>query len=228
MRATENHVLENGSMNEYPLRTRVLIIGNKRTKNDLIGQEGVVVKTRSLGGWHWLQLENGEIVKVQRNALCIIQQDDFSDDAFTNHYPDSCPGLFGLISSNNIYNSSGSCWRENNKLKYYNISCNNGFYRNLSTISSEEEEDNNIVNEKDDFVMKKKRYPMRPFSRIKSNVHEKYHTTSVHNDENINQNDNSSDDATINFIPAGDYCNKKSISTGRINLCKLSHETLLR
>eukprot|EP00210_Caulerpa_lentillifera_P006846 g6544.t1 len=55
----------------YPASTRVRIIGNKRTRPSLMGQEGIVIKTVGLGGWHWLQLKNGKRIKVQRNALCL-------------------------------------------------------------------------------------------------------------------------------------------------------------
>lgn len=37
-----------------PKDTKVLIIGNSRTKRVLVGLRGVVKKSVGLGGWHWL------------------------------------------------------------------------------------------------------------------------------------------------------------------------------
>jgi hypothetical protein len=37
-----------------PKDTKVLIIGNSRTKRVLIGLRGIVKKSVGLGGWHWL------------------------------------------------------------------------------------------------------------------------------------------------------------------------------
>jgi hypothetical protein len=37
-----------------PKLTRVLIVGNQRTKRSLIGLECVVKRATGLGGWHWL------------------------------------------------------------------------------------------------------------------------------------------------------------------------------
>ena len=65
----------------YPANTHVRIIGNKRTQASLTGQEGIVIKTVGLGGWHWLELSNGATVKVQRNALCLAD-DGTSDSCF--------------------------------------------------------------------------------------------------------------------------------------------------
>lgn len=65
----------------YPANTHVRIVGNKRTKASLMGQEGIVIKTVGLGGWHWLQLKNGTTVKVQRNALCLAE-DDLCDGCY--------------------------------------------------------------------------------------------------------------------------------------------------
>ena len=63
----------------YPTNTHVRIVGNKRTQASLTGQEGIVIKTVGLGGWHWLELKNGTTVKVQRNALCLA--DDVASDS---------------------------------------------------------------------------------------------------------------------------------------------------
>ncbi|KAK9785602.1 hypothetical protein WJX73_001232 [Symbiochloris irregularis] len=64
--------------------TRVNIIGNNRTKQSLVGKSGVVKKAVGLGGWHWLILETGEEVRLQRNALSVTAhptglESDFSD-----------------------------------------------------------------------------------------------------------------------------------------------------
>ncbi|XP_074574781.1 uncharacterized protein LOC141831272 [Curcuma longa] len=70
-----------------PRHTKVVVTGNNRTKSVLVGLHGVVKKAVGLGGWHWLVLTNGIEVKLQRNALSVIeaptgQEDD--DDEFNN------------------------------------------------------------------------------------------------------------------------------------------------
>ncbi|CAA6667421.1 unnamed protein product [Spirodela intermedia] len=52
--------------------TKVVVTGNNRTKSVLVGLHGVV-KSVGLGGWHWLVLTNGIEVKLQRNALSVIE-----------------------------------------------------------------------------------------------------------------------------------------------------------
>ena len=37
-----------------PRHTKVVVIGNNRTKSVLVGLKGVVKKAVGLGGWHWL------------------------------------------------------------------------------------------------------------------------------------------------------------------------------
>ncbi|EPS69895.1 hypothetical protein M569_04870 [Genlisea aurea] len=56
-----------------PRHTKVVVTGNNRTKSVLVGLEGVVKKAVGLGGWHWLVLTNGIEVKLQRNALTVIE-----------------------------------------------------------------------------------------------------------------------------------------------------------
>lgn len=56
-----------------PRRTKVLVTGNNRTKSSLVGLEGYVKKAVGLGGWHWLVLSNGKEVKLQRNALSVLE-----------------------------------------------------------------------------------------------------------------------------------------------------------
>lgn len=56
-----------------PRNSRVRIVGNNRTKWDLIGRVGVVRAAQTLGGWHEVQLTDGGIVRVQRNALTVLE-----------------------------------------------------------------------------------------------------------------------------------------------------------
>mmetsp|Transcript_58297 Transcript_58297/g.185811 ORF Transcript_58297/g.185811 Transcript_58297/m.185811 type:complete len:152 (-) Transcript_58297:899-1354(-) len=57
-----------------PRHTKVLVTGNNRTKSSLVGLRGVVKKAVGLGGWHWLVLSNGDEVRLQRNALSVLEQ----------------------------------------------------------------------------------------------------------------------------------------------------------
>ncbi|CAN8292436.1 unnamed protein product [Cochlearia groenlandica] len=75
---SENQSLsgENSSEEELsvlPRNTKVVVTGNNRTKSVLVGLHGVVQKAVGLGGWHWLVLTNGIEVKLQRNALSVIE-----------------------------------------------------------------------------------------------------------------------------------------------------------
>ncbi|KAL1534902.1 hypothetical protein AAHA92_31021 [Salvia divinorum] len=56
-----------------PRHTKVVVTGNNRTKSVLVGLQGVVKKAVGLGGWHWLVLTNGIEVKLQRNALSVLE-----------------------------------------------------------------------------------------------------------------------------------------------------------
>ncbi|KAI3878765.1 hypothetical protein MKW92_003713, partial [Papaver armeniacum] len=56
-----------------PRHTKVVVTGNNRTKSVLVGLQGVVKKAVGLGGWHWLVLKNGVEVKLQRNALSVLE-----------------------------------------------------------------------------------------------------------------------------------------------------------
>ncbi|CAM6037490.1 unnamed protein product [Sphagnum compactum] len=74
-----------------PRHTKVLVTGNNRTKSVLVGLQGVVKKAVGLGGWHWLVLTNGDQVKLQRNALSVVEiatgqedDDDIEDNLFFN------------------------------------------------------------------------------------------------------------------------------------------------
>ncbi|XP_072991137.1 uncharacterized protein [Typha latifolia] len=63
-----------------PRHTKVVVTGNNRTKSVLVGLQGVVKKAVGLGGWHWLVLTNGIEVKLQRNALSVIEAPTASED----------------------------------------------------------------------------------------------------------------------------------------------------
>ncbi|XP_024385285.1 uncharacterized protein [Physcomitrium patens] len=60
-------------LSALPRHTKVVVTGNNRTKSVLVGLHGVVTKAVGLGGWHWLVLTNGDEVKLQRNALSVIE-----------------------------------------------------------------------------------------------------------------------------------------------------------
>lgn len=60
--------------------------GNNRTKGKLVGLKGVVKKTVGAGGWYWVALSNGQEVKLQRNALTVLEQP-------TGDEPDSEDGM---------------------------------------------------------------------------------------------------------------------------------------
>ncbi|KMZ57705.1 hypothetical protein ZOSMA_82G00170 [Zostera marina] len=75
-----------------PAHTKVLVTGNNRTKSIHIGLQGVVKKAVGLGGWYWLVLTNGDEVKLQRNALSVIEapteneeNDEFEDDDISSY-----------------------------------------------------------------------------------------------------------------------------------------------
>eukprot|EP00249_Psilotum_nudum_P019598 c27335_g1_i3 orf=1688-2413(-) len=73
-----------------PRHTKVIVTGNNRTKSVLVGLHGIVKKAVGLGGWHWLVLTNGLEVKLQRNALSVLEaptgqeEDDDSEDLLSN------------------------------------------------------------------------------------------------------------------------------------------------
>ncbi|XP_074556294.1 uncharacterized protein LOC141812159 isoform X1 [Curcuma longa] len=70
-----------------PRHTKVVVTGNNRTKSVLVGLHGVVKKAVGLGGWHWLVLTNGIEVKLQRNALSVIEAptgQEVDDDEYDN------------------------------------------------------------------------------------------------------------------------------------------------
>ncbi|XP_009619278.1 uncharacterized protein LOC107780433 isoform X1 [Nicotiana tabacum] len=63
-----------------PRHTKVIVTGNNRTKSVLVGLQGVVKKAVGLGGWHWLVLTNGIEVKLQRNALSVLEPPTGNED----------------------------------------------------------------------------------------------------------------------------------------------------
>ncbi|KAL5552028.1 hypothetical protein UlMin_002204 [Ulmus minor] len=63
-----------------PRHTKVIVTGNNRTKSVLVGLQGVVKKAVGLGGWHWLVLKNGVEVKLQRNALSVLEHPTGHED----------------------------------------------------------------------------------------------------------------------------------------------------
>ncbi|XP_021887080.1 uncharacterized protein LOC110806496 isoform X2 [Carica papaya] len=70
-----------------PRHTKVIVTGNNRTKSVLVGLQGVVKKAVGLGGWHWLVLKNGVEVKLQRNALSVLEHptgNEVDEDDFDN------------------------------------------------------------------------------------------------------------------------------------------------
>ncbi|KAG5542264.1 hypothetical protein RHGRI_021956 [Rhododendron griersonianum] len=84
-----------------PRHTKVVVTGNNRTKSVLVGLQGVVKKAVGLGGWHWLVLTNGIEVKLQRNALSVIEaptgNEEDDDLEFENvQWNGSDLGEFGL------------------------------------------------------------------------------------------------------------------------------------
>ncbi|XVF51455.1 hypothetical protein PTKIN_Ptkin04bG0186700 [Pterospermum kingtungense] len=71
-----------------PRHTKVIVTGNNRTKSVLVGLQGVVKKAVGLGGWHWLVLKNGVEVKLQRNALSVLEHPT-GNEVDDDHYFDN-------------------------------------------------------------------------------------------------------------------------------------------
>ncbi|KAF8114361.1 hypothetical protein N665_0039s0121 [Sinapis alba] len=71
---------EEEELSVLPRHTKVVVTGNNRTKSVLVGLRGVVQKAVGLGGWHWLVLTNGIEVKLQRNALSVIEAPTGNED----------------------------------------------------------------------------------------------------------------------------------------------------
>ncbi|KAF5740746.1 hypothetical protein HS088_TW11G00824 [Tripterygium wilfordii] len=119
-----SHVQSCGDSSEeelsvLPRHTKVVVTGNSRTKSVLVGLQGVVKKAVGLGGWHWLVLTNGIEVKLQRNALSVIEaptgneeDDDLEFDNMqwngSDMASDDTQKSFSHKSRNRIHKSSGS------------------------------------------------------------------------------------------------------------------------
>eukprot|EP00252_Welwitschia_mirabilis_P020371 TRINITY_DN498_c0_g1_i1.p2 TRINITY_DN498_c0_g1~~TRINITY_DN498_c0_g1_i1.p2 ORF type:complete len:115 (-),score=25.14 TRINITY_DN498_c0_g1_i1:763-1107(-) len=83
----ENGEEEELELSVLPKNTKVVVTGNNRTNSMLLGLHGVVKKAVGFG-WHWLALTNGAEVKLQRNALSVIElptgQDEDADNECEN------------------------------------------------------------------------------------------------------------------------------------------------
>ncbi|PIN19683.1 hypothetical protein CDL12_07637 [Handroanthus impetiginosus] len=75
-----------------PRHTKVIVTGNNRTKSVLVGLQGVVKKAVGLGGWHWLVLKNGVEVKLQRNALSVLEPPTGNEEDNDYEFDDSSSG----------------------------------------------------------------------------------------------------------------------------------------
>lgn len=75
-----------------PRHTKVIVTGNNRTKSVLVGLQGVVKKAVGLGGWHWLVLKNGVEVKLQRNALSVLEHPTGNEEDDDYDFDDSSSG----------------------------------------------------------------------------------------------------------------------------------------
>lgn len=75
-----------------PRHTKVIVTGNNRTKSVLVGLQGVVKKAVGLGGWHWLVLKNGVEVKLQRNALSVLEPPTGNEEDDDYEFDDSSSG----------------------------------------------------------------------------------------------------------------------------------------
>ncbi|GMH09384.1 hypothetical protein Nepgr_011225 [Nepenthes gracilis] len=72
-----------------PRHTKVIVTGNNRTKSVLVGLQGVVKKAVGLGGWHWLVLKNGVEVKLQRNALSVLEPPTGNEEDDEHYFDNS-------------------------------------------------------------------------------------------------------------------------------------------
>ncbi|KAJ6415160.1 hypothetical protein OIU84_004033 [Salix udensis] len=87
-----------------PRHTKVIVTGNNRTKSVLVGLQGVVKKAVGLGGWHWLVLKNGSEVKLQRNALSVLEHPTGNEVDDDNDYDTSSGSDIG---EHDFYRGSG-------------------------------------------------------------------------------------------------------------------------
>eukprot|EP01018_Ginkgo_biloba_P012322 Gb_31640 [translate_table: standard] len=92
---------EEEEVSVLPKNTKVVITGNNRTKSFLIGLHGVVKNAAGFRGWHWLVLANGVEVKLQRNALSVIELPTGNEDEVDNERENpSSNNSLGLVSDN--------------------------------------------------------------------------------------------------------------------------------
>lgn len=89
-----------------PRHTKVIVTGNNRTKSVLVGLQGVVKKAVGLGGWHWLVLKNGVEVKLQRNALSVLEPPTGNEEDNDYELDDSSSGSEIIEKDNYRFGSS--------------------------------------------------------------------------------------------------------------------------
>ncbi|XP_027355500.1 uncharacterized protein LOC113865262 isoform X3 [Abrus precatorius] len=103
-----------------PRHTKVVVTGNNRTKSVLVGLQGVVKKAVGLGGWHWLVLTNGIEVKLQRNALSVIEaptgNEEDDDLEFENMQWNGSDMVFDFSASDDTHKSHKSRHRMHRSL----------------------------------------------------------------------------------------------------------------
>ncbi|KAF5186976.1 Histone deacetylase complex subunit [Thalictrum thalictroides] len=103
-----------------PRHTKVIVTGNNRTKSVLVGLQGVVKKAVGLGGWHWLVLKNGVEVKLQRNALSVLEPptgDEVDDDE--HEFDNSCSSS-DMGEKENDFSSGGMQFHKRSKVRVRN------------------------------------------------------------------------------------------------------------
>lgn len=67
-----------------PRFTRIRVVGNNRTKSQLVGQLGLVKTATGLGGWHRVILDiGGEEIRLQRNALTVVSRPNGDESEFS-------------------------------------------------------------------------------------------------------------------------------------------------
>ncbi|KAF3323341.1 Sin3 binding region of histone deacetylase complex subunit SAP30 [Carex littledalei] len=120
-----------------PKHTKVVVTGNNRTKSVLVGLHGVVKKAVGSGGWHWLVLTNGIEVKLQRNALCVIEAPSCPEAGETECKMVQINGsdIDNMQSSIKPIKSQRSN-RNHKGLHYKSLSCSNSDSNSKSSISS--------------------------------------------------------------------------------------------
>ncbi|XP_043718397.1 uncharacterized protein LOC122666279 isoform X2 [Telopea speciosissima] len=89
-----------------PRHTKVIVTGNNRTKSVLVGLQGVVKKAVGLGGWHWLVLKNGVEVKLQRNALSVLEPPTGNEEDDDDHDLDNSCSSSDMGENENYFSSS--------------------------------------------------------------------------------------------------------------------------